>query len=107
MSKGKGTEDRLNELHGKLTEAFIEVVEETEDNYVRNEYGEYEKKGTRRVASSTMLAAAAKFLKDNEITTDVTVDEDMNHLKEVLSKKQKHSRLKNAGDAANDLDLLQ
>jgi hypothetical protein len=51
-------------------------------------------------AQPATIAAAIKFLKDNQITCDVEVDENMNNLRESLAKKQRHSRLKDAGQAA-------
>lgn len=49
-----------------------------------------------KTATPALLATAARFLKDNEITCDVEQDENIGGLREALSKKQKKSRLEAA-----------
>jgi len=52
-------------------------------------------------APPALIAQAIKFLKDNDITCDKELDENLGALEEALSKKQKHSRLKDgAADAS-------
>jgi hypothetical protein len=53
-----------------------------------------------KTATPALLATAARFLKDNDITCDVEQDENMSGLKDLLSNKQRHSRLKDASDEA-------
>lgn len=97
----KASEDKLGALHNAvaqvLTAQVSHQVEETTFDEEGNEVGTGVMVYT---APPATLAAAIKFLKDNQITCDVEVDENMNNLREALAKKQKHSRLTDAGKAA-------
>jgi len=106
QSMSKATEDKLNELHGVLADTFIEMVVEEEDVMEFNEDGAKSTGERRRCASPAVLNAARGFLKDNEITADISVDNSMSSLKDLLKNKPKQSRLKDAAAAAGE-DLLQ
>ena len=53
-----------------------------------------------KTATPALLATAARFLKDNDITCDVEQDDNMGSLREALGRKQKKSRLTDASEAA-------
>lgn len=97
----KATEDALGALHGAVAEVLTEQIKHTTEETTFNEEGEEVATGEVIYdASPATIAAAIKFLKDNQITCDVEVDENMGNLKEALAKKQKHSRLGDAKKAA-------
>ena len=97
----KATEHKLGVLHGAvatvLTAQLTHQTEETEFDEEGVEVGTGEMEYTAQPAT---IAAAIKFLKDNQITCDMEQDDNMNNLRDALAKKQKHSRLKSAGEAA-------
>lgn len=97
----KASESKLSALHGAvadvLTAQLLHTVEETTFDEDGNETGTGVQVYT---AGPATVAAAIKFLKDNQITCDIEVDENMNNLRESLANKQRHSRLKAAGKAA-------
>lgn len=96
----KATESALGELHGAVARVLTAQIEHVEDETRINEDGELEHTGEQiHTASPATIAAAIKFLKDNQITCDVEQDENMSNLREALSKKQKRSRL----DAKSDV----
>ena len=97
----KANETKLGALHGAVAQVLTAQISHTEDEMILNMDGEEEATGNiiHTVAPAT-IAAAIKFLKDNQITCDIEVDENMNNLRESLAKKQRHSRLKDAGKAA-------
>lgn len=98
---GKANEKKLGDLHGLVAQVFTEQVGMKEEETVINLDGEVEGTGEMLYnASPALLAAAMKFLKDNSITADITLDENMGNLAEALAKKQKHSRLKDPTNAA-------
>jgi len=78
----------LNNLHELLAQVMaIQVGDKA--TWV-NEEGEVVSSYT---ASPALLAVAAKFLKDNEITCSVEDDANLGELDNLLSKKQKKGRL--------------
>ena len=97
----KATEDKLGALHGAvaqvLTAQILHQREETTFDMDGAEVGTGEMLYT---APPATVAAAIKFLKDNQITCDVETDVNMNNLREALANKQRHSRLTDAGKAA-------
>lgn len=96
-----GTESALNKLHEKVSEVMYEQVKVKEPKITYDMDGEEVKSDEEFFsASPALLAVAAKFLKDNQITCDVSQDENMSNLKDVLEKKQKHSRLGSGSDKA-------
>tara|TARA_R110000787_G_scaffold79937_1_gene174396 strand:- start:1910 stop:2218 length:309 start_codon:yes stop_codon:yes gene_type:complete len=97
----KATETKLAALHNAVATVLVEQVLHEEEETTFD--GEGETVGTGmmiKTASPALLATAARFLKDNDITCDVEQDENLSGLKDLLSNKQRHSRLKNASDEA-------
>jgi len=99
----KASESKLAALHNAvatvLTEQVLHEEEETEFD------GEGESIGTGvmvKTATPALLATAARFLKDNDITCDVEQDENLSGLKDVLANKQRHSRLTDAKTEARE-----
>ena len=99
----KASEKLLGELHGSIAKVLTEQVLMTEEETIINLDGEIEGTGEQLFSCApATMAQAIKFLKDNAITCDVTVDENMGNLADALAKKQKHSRLKDAAEAARE-----
>lgn len=97
----KANESKLSDLHGAVAQVLTAQISHTEEEMILNMDGEEESTGKAiYTAAPATIAAAIKFLKDNQITCDIEVDENMNNLRESLAKKQRHSRLKDAGEAA-------
>ena len=97
----KANETKLGALHGAVAQVLTAQISHTEEEMILNMDGEEESTGeVVYTAPPATIAAAIKFLKDNQITCDIEVDENMNNLRESLAKKQRHSRLKSAGEAA-------
>lgn len=97
----KANENKLGALHGAVAQVLTAQVSHQVEETVFDEDGV--EVGTGNMQYTVMpatIAAAIKFLKDNQITCDVEIDENMNNLRESLAKKQRHSRLKDAGQAA-------
>lgn len=100
----KATESKLSVLHGAVAEVLLAQVTREEEETTFDVAGNMVPTGDMVFsASPAVLATAIKFLKDNSITCDIEVDKNMNGLKEALSKRQKHSRLMSAHDAAQNL----
>jgi hypothetical protein len=97
----KASELKLGVLHGAIADVLTEQVLMKEEETIINLDGEIESTGEMLYSCApATIATAIKFLKDNAITCDVTVDENMGNLAEALAKKQKHSRLKEGAKAA-------
>ena len=97
----KATEKKLGALHGAVADVLTARLNHTEAETSFNEDGEMVETGEQvHTASPATIAAAIKFLKDNQITCDIETNENMNNLRDTLAKKQKHSRLANAQTAA-------
>jgi|TARA_B110000908_G_C10025796_1_gene345013 hypothetical protein len=97
----KATESKLAALHQAVAQVLTEQVLHEEEETTFD--GEGETVGTGmmiKTATPALLATAARFLKDNDITCDVEQDENMSGLKDILSNKQRHSRLKDATEEA-------
>lgn len=97
----KATEKKLGALHGAVAEVLTSQILHQQEETVFDSDGE--EVGTGEMvytATPATLAAAIKFLKDNQITCDVETDTNMNNLREALANKQRHSRLTDAGKAA-------
>ena len=97
----KATESKLSNLHGAVAEALTEIISHKEERKEFDELGE--EIGTGEMVHSApppLFAAAIKFLKDNNITCDIEQDDNMTNLQEQLAKKQRHSRMQNAKEAA-------
>lgn len=97
----KASEKKLGVLHGAIATVLTEQILMTEEETIINLDGEVEGTGEQLYSCApATIATAIKFLKDNAITCDVEVDENMGKLAEALAKKQKHSRLIDAKKAA-------
>ena len=97
----KASETLLGELHGAVAKVLTDQILVTEE--VQELDADGMPYGTGEVAysaSPATLATAIKFLKDNSITCDVKVDQNMGNLAEALATKQKHSRLSDGARAA-------
>ena len=79
---------QLELLHEALAVVIKQQVSATAE-WV-NEAGEMQKEFT---ASPALLAVAAKFLKDNDISCSIEDDENLGELAELLANKQKKGRL--------------
>ena len=97
----KANETKLSNLHGKVAEVLIAQLSHTEAEVSYDADGIAVETGEELfTASPATIAASIKFLKDNQITCDIEQDENMNNLRDTLNKKQKHSRLTDAKQAA-------
>lgn len=97
----KATEDKLSTLHGVVADVLTAQLQHTEAETTFDEEGNcVETGGEVHTAAPATIAAAIKFLKDNQITCDIETDENMNNLRETLANKQRHSRLTDAKKAA-------
>lgn len=97
----KATESNMAALHGAVARVLTDQVLSQEAKVDYNEEGEMVDTGELVYnASPATIAAAIKFLKDNNITVDIEENKDMNNLREALAKKQKHSRLSSPEGAA-------
>lgn len=100
----KTTEAAMNALHGAVATVLQEQLSYKEESTMINADGEIVGTGEERfVATPATIAAAIKFLKDNDITVDITQDENLNGLKDTLAKKQKRSRMGSGSSAALSL----
>jgi hypothetical protein len=93
QSKGKkATEGELDDLQGVLANVMAAQVEYTEAvvtfDMEGNEVVSEEKQYT---ASPALLGTILKFLKDNNITTDISTNENTETLQKAMSRKKKRS----------------
>jgi hypothetical protein len=84
----RASETQMGSLHGILAQVIAAQVGATEE-YL-DEEGEL---NVMYSASPALLAIAAKFLKDNEITCAVELDENLGKLEAIMANKQKKGRL--------------
>jgi len=97
----KASESKLALLHAAVANVLTEQVLHEEEETSFDGEGETVMTGVMvKTATPALLATAARFLKDNDITCDVEQDENMSNLSEALGRKQKHSRLQDASEAA-------
>ena len=97
----KATETKLGELHGLVSDVLCSQLSQEEDVVEYDKDGVMMKTGERvKSASPATIAAAIKFLKDNNITSDIDKDENLTKLSDVLAKKQTQSRLQNGRETA-------
>ena len=97
----QATETTLGNLHGVVATVLTTQLQQQEAVTEIDEDGcVVETDELQYTASPALIAAAMKFLKDNDITADKKVDKNMDSLANALSKKQKQSRLGSGGDAA-------
>lgn len=94
----KATETVLASLHNAVAMVLTAQLSDKEVKVTFNEDGEAVSTGEEvYTATPATIAAAIKFLKDNNITADEELSENMDGLREALAAKQKHSRLKVVG----------
>lgn len=97
----KASEKLLGALHGAVAKVLTEQVLMQEEATEITMDGEVQGTGEMLYcAAPATIATAIKFLKDNSITCDIKVDNNMGNLREALAQKQKHSRLTDAAKAA-------
>lgn len=97
----KASETNLGALHSAVAQVLTAQVSHQVEETIFDEEGNEVSTGEQLyTAAPATLAAAIKFLKDNQITCDIEVDENMSNLREALAKKQRHSRLEGAKEAA-------
>lgn len=97
----KASEDRLSELHGVVATVLTAQLNHQEEATSFDDEGNCVGTGEMQyTATPATVAAAIKFLKDNQITCDIETNENMNNLRETLSRKQRRSRLNDASAAA-------
>ena len=90
----KANQEALENLHALLAEVLISQISHTvEETTFDLEGNEVPTGKTIFTASPATMAAAIKFLKDNEIKRDEEVKMGANELREALQQKQKHSRI--------------
>lgn len=85
----RASESQLGDLHEVLAMVIKEQITQTAD--FLNEDGELVESYT---ASPALLAVAAKFLKDNQITVSIEDDANLGEIENILAKKEKKGRLK-------------
>ena len=97
----KASESMLAALHEAVATVLVEQVLHEEEETIFDGEGEAVATGLMvKTATPALLATAARFLKDNDITCDVEQDENMGSLREALGRKQKKSRLADASTEA-------
>jgi HrpA-like RNA helicase len=101
MAKNKGTESALNQLHAAVAVVLTEQLGQKEKKQEFDADGcMVETDEMVYTAPPATIAAAIKFLKDNQITCDIETNQNMNNLRETLANKQRKSRLEKPGNAA-------
>lgn len=96
----KATESAMNKLHGAVAKVLTSKVEHQSATMDFDEDGNPIEGDMDYDVTPQMMAAAIKFLKDNDITANIEQDENLNGLEEALKRKQKHSRLRDAKSKA-------
>jgi len=76
MAKGASTEQSLGNLHNKVTELFVKVLDEYES--------------TPESANPAMLGAITKFLKDNSISLESEALDELSEMEERLAAKKRN-----------------
>ena len=76
MAKGALTEQSLGNLHNKVTELFVKVLDEYES--------------TPELANPAMLGAITKFLKDNSISLESEALDELSEMEERLAAKKRN-----------------
>ncbi len=76
MAKGASTEQSLGNLHNKVTELFVKVLDEYES--------------TPELANPAMLGAITKFLKDNSISLESEALDELSEMEERLAAKKRN-----------------
>ena len=100
----KASESKLSALHGAVAEVLTTQVLSPEPETTFDSEGNCVETGEEVYsASPALVATAIKFLKDNQITCDISQDENMGNLREALKNKTKHSRLASGQSAAKEV----
>lgn len=102
------TEGRLGALHEKVAEVLIEALdgEELPGYTEQGEDGEDIVHPPKRLApSAAIIAAATKFLKDNDITCAPAANTAVNDLREKMAEKNRQRALR-AADIADAKDQM-
>lgn len=103
QTMSKATESKLAALHNAVATVLTEQVLHEEEETTFDGEGETVMTGVMvKTATPALLATAARFLKDNDITCDIEQDENMGSLREALGRKQKKSRLDDASKVARE-----
>lgn len=76
MAKGASTEQSLGNLHNKVTELFVKVLDEYES--------------APETANPAMLGAITKFLKDNSISLESETLDELSEMEERLAAKKRN-----------------
>lgn len=76
MAKGASTEQSLGNLHNKVTELFVKVLDEYES--------------APELANPAMLGAVTKFLKDNSISLESEALDELSEMEERLAAKKRN-----------------
>ena len=76
MAKGASTEQSLGNLHNKVTELFVKVLDAYESE--------------PETANPAMLGAITKFLKDNSISLESETLDELSEMEERLAAKKRN-----------------
>jgi hypothetical protein len=96
------TEHEMEILHKAVATVLTSQINHQEEVVTWDAEGNEVSTGEMKyTAAPATMAAAIKFLKDNQITCDIEDNKEMGSLKKALDQKQKRSRLGNAKGAAN------
>lgn len=95
------TDTVLGELHSQVAKTLIAQVEHQEEEVTWDDGGNEVRTGKMKyTAAPATLAAAIKFLKDNNVTCDIEGNTDINDLKSALERKQLRSERPSPQEAA-------
>ena len=96
----KASEDKLAKLHSMVAEVLTDQLSVKRELDPELEGTGADGSAEVYSASPALLAAAMKFLKDNDITCDIKTNDNMTKLQDTLSKKQKKFRQTDSKKAA-------
>lgn len=82
------TEETLGELHKKVAEVLSDALDGEELPAWTDPETGVEQPAKRLAPSAAIIAAATKFLKDNEITCDVSNNKDLQELEDKMAKRR-------------------
>lgn len=103
-------EAKLALVHDMVTDALIEGLKGQELAAEFNEDGEVVQEAVRMAPSAAIIAAATKFLKDNNITCVPGEDNKLGELNDILAARKERKRAKatpmDLGNAAADAAWL-
>ena len=98
-TKGKkASEGQLDDLQGILANVMAEQVEYKEQTVIFDEEGNSVESDTERyIASPALLGVIEKFLKNNNIITDISTNENTETLQKAMARKTRRSDTKPGG----------